>query len=61
MPMDLLTPDDIETLSRTAVIQLGLANVIGMPCAPEWHRPGMLELVGPPAFGYDVDFVELPR
>ena len=34
--------------------------VIGMPCAPEWHRPGMLELVGPPAFGYEVDFVELP-
>lgn len=35
-------------------------TVIGMPCAPEWHQDGMLDLVGPQAFGYDVDFVELP-
>ncbi len=34
-------------------------NVIGLPCAPEWHQPGMLELVGPKAFGYDVDFVSM--
>lgn len=34
-------------------------NVIGMPCAPEWHQPGMLELVGPRAFGYDVEYVPL--
>lgn len=34
-------------------------NVIGMPCAPEWHQPGMIELVGPAAFGYDVDYVPM--
>jgi DUF917 family protein len=34
-------------------------NVIGMPCAPEWHQPGMIELVGPQAFGYDVDYVPM--
>ena len=33
-------------------------NVLAMPSAPEWHRDGMLELVGPRAFGYDVDYVD---
>ena len=33
-------------------------NVLAMPCAPEWHRDGMLELVGPRAFGYDIDYVD---
>lgn len=34
-------------------------NVIGMPCAPEWHQAGMLDLVGPKAFGYDVPYVKM--
>lgn len=34
-------------------------NVIGMPCAPEWHQPGMLDIVGPRAFGYDVEYVPM--
>jgi DUF917 family protein len=34
-------------------------NVIGLPCAPEWHQPGMLDIVGPRAFGYDVDYVPM--
>lgn len=34
-------------------------NVIGLPCAPEWHQPGMLELVGPQAFGYNVEYVPM--
>jgi DUF917 family protein len=34
-------------------------DVIGLPCAPEWHRPGMLEVVGPRAFGYDVDYTPM--
>ena len=33
-------------------------NVLAMPCAPEWHRDGMLDLVGPRAFGYDIDYVD---
>jgi len=34
-------------------------DVMGLPCAPEWHQSGMLDLVGPRAFGYDVDYVPL--
>jgi DUF917 family protein len=34
-------------------------DVIGLPCAPEWHQPGMLEIVGPRAFGYDVDYTPM--
>lgn len=55
---------DCETFDPITTEYLAYGNraiVIGMPCAPEWHKPGMLELVGPRAFGYDVDFVELPR
>ncbi|MCE2525400.1 MAG: DUF917 domain-containing protein [Acidimicrobiia bacterium] len=54
---------DCETFEPMTTEYLAYGNrvvVIGMPCAPEWHRPGMLELVGPRAFGYDVDHVELP-
>ena len=31
-------------------------DVVGLPCAPEWHQEGMLELVGPQAFGYEVEY-----
>jgi DUF917 family protein len=31
-------------------------RVVAMPCAPEWHRDGMLDLVGPRAFGFDFDY-----
>ena len=34
-------------------------DVIGLPCALEWHQPGMLDLVGPKAFGYDVPYVPM--
>ena len=65
----LTTPDlicllDCETYDPITTEYLAYGqpgDVIGMPCAPEWHQPGMLELVGPRAFGYDMDFVELPR
>ncbi|MCL6560731.1 MAG: DUF917 domain-containing protein, partial [Firmicutes bacterium] len=33
--------------------------LIGMPCAPVWHRPECLELVGPRYFGYDIDYKPL--
>ncbi|CAB4781233.1 MAG: DUF917 family protein [Actinobacteria bacterium] len=36
-------------------------DVVGLPCAPEWHQPGMLELVGPSAFGYDVPYVPISK
>ena len=46
------TPITTETLAYGQRV-----DVIAMPCAPEWHQPGMLELVGPRAFGYDIDYV----
>ncbi|MYE67215.1 MAG: DUF917 domain-containing protein, partial [Acidimicrobiia bacterium] len=55
---------DCETFEPITTEYLAYGNrvvLIGMPCAPEWHRPGMLELVGPAAFGYEVDFVDLPN
>ena len=54
---------DCETFDPITTEALAYGNrvlVIGMPCAPEWHQEGMLDLVGPRAFGYDIDFVELP-
>ena len=53
---------DCETFDPITTEALAYGNrvlVIGMPCAPEWHQEGMLDLVGPRAFGYDIDFVEL--
>ena len=31
--------------------------VVGMPCAPQWREPQGLAVVGPRAFGYDLDYV----
>ena len=59
---DLLALLDLDTAQpmTTEALSYGQrVNVIGMPCAPEWHQPGGLELVGPSAFGYDVDYVAI--
>ena len=53
---------DHETRDPVTTEYIAYGNrvvVIGMPCAPAWHQDGMLDLVGPQAFGYDVEFVEL--
>ncbi len=55
----LLDHETLEPLTTESVAYGNRAVVIGMPCAPEWHRDGMLELVGPAAFGYEIDYVEL--
>lgn len=60
-PPDLICMVDHETAEPITTEQLAYGQrvrVIGMPCAPEWHRDGMLEVAGPQAFGYDVDYVE---
>ena len=57
---DLICLLDSETAAPITTESLAWGQrvtVISMPCAPEWHQPGMLELVGPGAFGYDVDYV----
>ena len=57
---DLISMLDHETATPITTETLAYGqrlDVIGMPCAPEWHQPGMLDLVGPRAFGYDLDYV----
>ena len=59
-PPDLICMVDYETSEPITTEQLAYGQrvrVIGMPCAPEWHREGMLDVVGPAAFGYDVDYI----
>jgi DUF917 family protein len=59
-PPDLICVIDHETADPITTEGLTYGqriNVLALPCAREWHRPGMLEVVGPRAFGYDVDYV----
>jgi len=59
-PPDLICMVDHETAEPITTEQLSYGQrvrVLGLPCAPEWHREGMLDVVGPSAFGYDVDYV----
>ena len=61
---DLICLLDLETAAPITTETLGFGqrvNVIGMPCATEWHQPGMLDVVGPKAFGYDVEYVPMRR
>ena len=59
-PPDLICMLDHETAEPITTETLAYGQrvrVLGLPCAPEWHQEGMLEVVGPRAFGYDVDYV----
>ncbi len=57
----LLDSDTFDPITTETLAYGNRVLVIAMPCAPEWHQDGMLDLVGPRAFGYDVDYVEMPR
>lgn len=62
MVPDLISLIDHETAKPVLTEALAYGqrlDVIAMPCAPEWHRDGMLDVVGPRAFGYDLDYVRL--
>ena len=62
MVPDLISLIDHETAKPVLTEALAYGqrlDVIAMPCAPEWHQPGMLDVVGPRAFGYDIDYVSL--
>jgi DUF917 family protein len=62
MVPDLISLIDHETAKPVLTEALAYGqrlDVIAMPCAPEWHQEGMLEVVGPRAFGYDLDYVPL--
>ena len=59
---DLICILDAETATpiTTETLRYGQrVRVVAMPCAPEWHRDGMLEVVGPKAFGFDLDYVKV--
>jgi hypothetical protein len=55
----LLDHEDASPITTETLAYGQRVDVIGMPCAPEWHRDGFLELVGPRAFGYDIDYVPM--
>lgn len=62
MVPDLISLIDHETAKPVLTEALAYGqrlDVIAMPCAPEWHQEGMLDVVGPRAFGYDLDYVAL--
>jgi len=46
--------DDLEPLTTDDLVAGQRIQVIALPSAQEWWRPGVLELVGPAAFGYNV-------
>ncbi len=59
---DLICILDAETATPITTETLGYGqrvNVVALPCAPEWHREGMLEVVGPGAFGFDFEYRKL--
>lgn len=59
-----MTPDLITLVHSETIIPIGaeslkygiLVTVIGIPCDPQWRTKEGLELVGPKAFNYDLDF-----
>ena len=62
MVPDLISLIDHETAKPVLTEALAYGqrlDIIAMPCAPEWHQEGMLDVVGPRAFGYDLDYVPL--
>jgi len=62
MVPDLICLIDHETAKPVLTEALAYGqrlDVVAMPCAPEWHQEGMLDVVGPKAFGYDLEYVPL--
>lgn len=56
---DLICTVDMETGEPITAEQVryGLrVAVLGLPCVPEWRSPAAIQLVGPRAFGYDLDY-----
>jgi len=61
-PPDLICMLDHETadpITTEALAYGQRVTVLALPCADGWKREGMLDVVGPAAFGYDVDYVPL--
>ncbi|MBU2694456.1 DUF917 domain-containing protein [Pimelobacter sp. 30-1] len=61
-PPDLICMLDHETsepITTEALAYGQRVRVLGIPCAEGWKRDGMLDIVGPAAFGYDADYTPL--
>jgi DUF917 family protein len=61
---DLITVLDSETADAvpTELLRYGQrVTVIGFPCAPIWRTARGLELTGPRAFGYDIDYTPIEK
>lgn len=59
---DLITMLDVENGVPMTTESLGFGqrlHVVGMPAHPRWTTPEGLDLAGPRAFGYDIDYVPL--
>ncbi|WP_028921048.1 DUF917 domain-containing protein [Pseudonocardia acaciae] len=59
-PPDLICVLDQENAQPITTETLAYGQrveVVALPAAPRWRRDGFLELVGPAAFGYDIDYV----
>ncbi|HEX4472060.1 MAG TPA: DUF917 domain-containing protein [Nocardioides sp.] len=57
---DLITLVDSQTADAVAteVVRYGQrVAIIAFPCAPIWRTPAGIEIAGPRAFGYDVDYI----
>lgn len=61
-PPDLICMLDHETAEPITTEGLAYGQrvrVLGIPCAERWKGEGFLDVVGPSAFGYDVDYTPL--
>ncbi|CCH77467.1 conserved hypothetical protein [Nostocoides japonicum T1-X7] len=61
-PPDLICMLDHETAEPITTETLAYGQrvrILALPCAPELKRGDWLDVVGPSAFGYDVDYVSL--
>ncbi len=57
---DLISVVDSETADAIATERVRYGQrvtVVAFPCDPIWRSPSGLEMVGPRAFGYDIDYV----
>jgi DUF917 family protein len=53
----MLDHETAEPITTESLAYGQRVRVLGLPCADQWRRDGMLDVVGPRAFGYDVDYV----
>jgi DUF917 family protein len=51
----MLDSDGLEPLITDDLVEGQRVRIVALPSAPEWWRPGVLDLVGPRAFGYEVN------